>query len=736
MLSPADNLLTAWPWKSVAPDAVPANPLLADVSAQLHPWLIYAAREIAEGRFPLWNPHAFGGAPLFGAAQAQLLFPLNALAYVLPATLALTLIAILKTALAGLTMYWFLRGMPVAGPAALLGALAFMWSAAMVVWLHSPFTSGLAIVPVVLGAIHRLRTRGGTRWIAVTAVAVALVILAGYPQGLLYTVLVALAWALTLAPGAPGGPWRFLGGAGAGIALGVVLGAVQLVPFVEYLRESAVTAYRAEWVPFMRLPARAIVTLFLPQYYGTPGGRDYWGPFNFHVIAVAVGVAPWLVLPVAVVAAWRDRAAAFFVVLAAFSAAMLYGAPGAQALAQIPPFSMTGNLRFGALLVVALAVLAGLGADAIARADAACRRQVAHLVRAGVVIAAALPLFFVATAILALSRDATRVSLALQYAWWLAVLVAGALCALCWLRDGRVRWAIGLAAVQLASTLPLGATYNPVIDTRLFYPEPRVLGALRAETARDGSRVLTGANNVSMLYGLSEPTGYDALTPRRIEAIAGPIGATRTLGLLGTEPLTAAAVFSSPALDLMAVRHLLVPPGMSPGARFALAYDGPDARVFRNDGAVPRAMLVARGRCAEDAEAIRLIRERRIDVRREVLLAPPCAVTAVAEPEARDGRVTIREHRPDVVVVDAVTDAPAYLVLADTWFPGWEATVGDAPAPILRANHAFRAVRLERGTHVVRFEYRPRSVRLGLVTTIAGAVLVAGLLVIGRRRPP
>lgn len=63
--------------------------------------------------------------------------------------------------------------------------------------------------------------------------------------------------------------------------------------------------------------------------------------------------------------------------------------------------------------------------------------------------------------------------------------------------------------------------------------------------------------------------------------------------------------------------------------------------------------------------------------------------------------------------------------------------MGDAPAPILRANHAFRAVRLERGARLVRFEYRPRSVRLGLLATVTGTVIVAALLVIGgRRREP
>lgn len=100
-LSPADILFAYYPWKAMAPDHVPANPLLGDVTFHLHPALIYAAREIREGRFPLWNPHAFAGAPFFANPQTALLFPLNALAYLLPVPAALTLISILKLSATG-----------------------------------------------------------------------------------------------------------------------------------------------------------------------------------------------------------------------------------------------------------------------------------------------------------------------------------------------------------------------------------------------------------------------------------------------------------------------------------------------------------------------------------------------------------------------------------------------------------------------------------------------------------
>ena len=80
----------------------------------------------------------------------------------------------------------------------------------------------------------------------------------------------------------------------------------------------------------------------------------------------------------------------------------------------------------------------------------------------------------------------------------------------------------------------------------------------------------------------------------------------------------------------------------------------------------------------------------------------------------------------------------AYLVLSDSWYPGWVAAVDGAEVPIERANLLFRAVRLPPGEHVVEFRYEPRSVRLGALVSagsiVASIVLLVGLGVWQRRR--
>ena len=96
---------------------------------------------------------------------------------------------------------------------------------------------------------------------------------------------------------------------------------------------------------------------------------------------------------------------------------------------------------------------------------------------------------------------------------------------------------------------------------------------------------------------------------------------------------------------------------------------------------------------------------------------------------SRDAETEIIRYTPEEVVIQATTDTPAYLLLTDTYYPGWQATVDGQPAEIQRADLMFRAVRLEPGTHQVVFRYRPTSVRLGIWISVLALVLCLGVLV-------
>ena len=87
----------------------------------------------------------------------------------------------------------------------------------------------------------------------------------------------------------------------------------------------------------------------------------------------------------------------------------------------------------------------------------------------------------------------------------------------------------------------------------------------------------------------------------------------------------------------------------------------------------------------------------------------------------------ILKDAPDDVVVVAELEKPGWLVLRDNYFPGWKAEVDGAPARILRADYAFRAVALSAGSHRVVFRYRPESFYWGIGVSLAALATAAGI---------
>jgi uncharacterized membrane protein YfhO len=83
----------------------------------------------------------------------------------------------------------------------------------------------------------------------------------------------------------------------------------------------------------------------------------------------------------------------------------------------------------------------------------------------------------------------------------------------------------------------------------------------------------------------------------------------------------------------------------------------------------------------------------------------------------------------NTVTIRASSPRDGWLILADTFYPGWQATIDGAPAEIQIANEAFRAVAFPASAHTIEFWYEPRAVFIGLIVSLASlAVITLGLI--------
>jgi hypothetical protein len=153
-------------------------------------------------------------------------------------------------------------------------------------------------------------------------------------------------------------------------------------------------------------------------------------------------------------------------------------------------------------------------------------------------------------------------------------------------------------------------------------------------------------------------------------------------------------------------------------------------RVFRVPDPLPRARVVGGARIADDALGVDTLLDPGFDPAREVVLAAGEAAPTTTEVP---GTVRMVDERSDRVSLEADLRTPAFVVLADSFDPGWRATLDGAPVPVLRANLAFRAVRVPAGRHRIEMVYRPRALLAGLAVSAVALLAALALLVRGPR---
>jgi Bacterial membrane protein YfhO len=95
--------------------------------------------------------------------------------------------------------------------------------------------------------------------------------------------------------------------------------------------------------------------------------------------------------------------------------------------------------------------------------------------------------------------------------------------------------------------------------------------------------------------------------------------------------------------------------------------------------------------------------------------------------EVAPGSVAFLRNDPERVTLRVGASERGFLVLSDSYFPGWRATIDDVETPIQRANYTFRLVEVPAGESVVEFRYAPRAPWIGAVVS-AVTLLLAGLV--------
>ncbi|HEX6871600.1 MAG TPA: hypothetical protein VF163_10935, partial [Micromonosporaceae bacterium] len=565
---------------------------------------ILFGQALRSGEFATWNPYPLGGNPLNSNPNLALASPISLPFWILPGWLAPAYVKLLELICAIGGAFLFLRQLRLSRAAAWLGGLVFASSAFMVTWTGWPQTRVACLIPALFWGIERLARRPGVREVGLVGLAVAAMLLGGFPAVTGYALLTGSAYLLVrvLAEHPVRTQWRSVARrlvAGAlGVVAGVGLAAWQLVPWVQYMTTVFVEGRAQD--PNQFIPTTALLTAIAPYAFGTvnPGHPpDYFGPLELVDASAYIGAAA-TVLAIAAIAlarparAWLPRGVWWLLVAASavWAVVIFFGGP-MLALLQHTSFLFSDNFvgRARSVLGFLVAVLAAVGFDLLYRGQpsrgdrVASRRTRANSIArltGWVALGAGFVALYLAGRRLAKGDAFDHVGYFDRQVLIGLVLVAIAAGCATWLwfgpRRAPRRW-VRPAVVALLPVLVAGQglwwvqSYYPRTDRSAFYPAnptQRYLAAnlghqryFGADGAIFGSVDVTARLRSFHGHGFIEQ-GYADLAA----AMPGKQFATPTTAIL-SDTDDAPAVAVSPVLDRAAVSHFVVPPEVAPIGR-------------------------------------------------------------------------------------------------------------------------------------------------------------------------
>jgi len=733
---------------------------------QFVPWRVLVNEALRQGRLPLWSPLLGMGAPLMANHQSAVLYPPNFLSLILPPETAISVLAVLHLSFAGVGMVRLGRRIGLGHFGSAVCGLAFALSGYLSgrLWFIT-INNAMAWLPWIVLFSHppeEEKAEGGgglqpqlkLKHFLTLSLLISLQLLSGHAQSSFYTLLIAGAWVVwhsvspTLTPHAPRftlhasrPTLRNLAFFSLAIVLALGLTAVQLIPTLELLRQSPrADAAEYEFAMTYSLWPWRLLTFVAPNFFGHPADGNYWGYGAYWEDNAYMGLLPLAFAAYAIYIAYRrehkpspanlsvSSVVNFSLALATISILLALGkntplfplfyrfVPGFD-LFQAPARMLIGYTS-------ALSLLAGIGAD---RWRASERKR--YWARLGIAGSLAVIVFGLAANFIIADPRAQTFGAALASAASFASLAF--LLLLTQPPNHRTTqppnhrttqppnhpptlWHL-LTLAFIAIDLGLAAArLNPATGRALYHLTPNfALAEGRLfQFADDEYRAKFGEHfrfqsfdpldpgalrnsllpNLPALSNIASANSFDPLLPARH---------TRYLTAMETNPLL---------MNLADVRAIVKPMG---------------AVTVRSEK-TSRLRIVYNARSVANGDAaFAAITGPNFDPETEAILELP-------EPASAFPTLALDPNR---FTASVILDRDGYVVLSDTYYPGWRTFVDGRPQPILRADYNFRAVAVPAGTHAILFEYTPPSVTLGLIITASASTLWLALFFALRSHP-
>lgn len=666
---------------------------------------------VRRGDSLLWNPLEYAGLPFFATWRSRCLSPFTIPFYLCSSLpLALQLSALLKVLAAGVCAFYAARKLGLQWATAFLAAAAFEVGSPILVGLDNPLSDVVPWTPLLFVFAERLAI-GQFRYWPLGALT-GFLMLAGGAGPAVAAALLCFAFYLAVRLCLKREARRMTSALPvlfSSMGLAVALAAVQVVPYLELMRQSVTSGAETG----VKDSFGGLGLLFFPQLFdGQNPSNDMRAFALMHLGLIQILLAAlWCSLRHCDPPQHRQRVDALLIT----SAAALLCALSLQPLAERLP--LIGLFEAEHIGVACILVLAFAGAET-AEAWLALNPEQCISAMKRMVVATTVLFFVVISAFVVTSTH--------YYGapnWPLQLVLGGFLVLAFFLLLGTtlLRPSPRLIGYGLASltALDLLTAFHPYIEYSEKGPLPR--DAAFVQAMKDSGQRIGGGNGLQEWplaeNGIPQAFGTGDLMLKRYAALA-------ERSMANPEFLSRAGC----NVLLLSKQDIL---GSFADLRSSLVLrqvSATGAALFENLDGAERAWVACEGREVVDFDP------NLLDAN-----LPPLFESSTPLPlsqcdrDASSAEVTSSSNI--LIGIRANLTGPGVLVLADAFYPGWKATVDGGPAEIFPVDGAFRGVALAQGEHDVEFRYDPASVKAGLAVSAAAALITAvGLAGLLRRK--
>jgi hypothetical protein len=703
---------------------------------------------------PLWEPYIHGGMPFVDGMHGDIFYPARILPFFLPVTYGMGLKLVLHVFLAGILMFYFLRGLNLRKGVSFLGGLLYMFSPCLVSLVypgHDAKMYVMALTPLAFLILNRACKSGRLFHFLLFSLAFALLIVTAHMQMAYFACWgLGLFFLFQLWDMFRKGNRKLLKYVAyfvISITLGLSLSMIQLLSPYLYLKTYSMRTTRTEaetgyqYATSWSMHLEELSSEIVPEFCGdniSTQGNFYWGRNPFKLNSEYIGLLA-LFLAVVTIIYRRSRLIWFFIGLGGL--AFIYALGAATPLFRIFYYLVPGVKSFRGpsminfLFCFSTVTVAMLGLEKFFtlkdHPDEANRF---------------LKIAFIFT--IAYSGLAILISLLGKsfFDLWIAILYTGiepakrvALvdnipriigglwisCVLLWLCYGALRFYLkgalkeglvvgALAVLSLVDLFRFDSRFIIVVDPNDYYRKSSVVDFLQERQKEEPFRVFmlpkSYEDNYLALYGIEE-VSLTAMHGNQLRIYDEFVGRHQQNPNL-TNPNF---------VNLLNVKYLLSSsPLNTPWTKQVFESEG--IYVHQNLAYLPRAFPVYSWQVEKDESKILTeLKKPDFDIRQKIFLteAPPHSSSDTTK--ILSNRIIpakVYDYKINSFKVDAEMQQDGFLLLSENYYPAWKAYVDGKETKIYRVDYLFRAVYLDKGKHEVKFVFDSVPYKVGKTSTL------------------